>query len=96
MFEQLQSAILPLLTIFGDNRYIQATLAVALSFLAAWLFKNIIITSLKRLALKTLFDLDDHVFGLLHSPIYNSILLLGLASATLILSPPELTLNIIC
>jgi MscS family membrane protein len=95
MLEQLQSSILPLLTIFGDNRYIQAALAVALSFLAAWFFNEIIITGLKRLALKTHFDLDDHVFGLLHSPIYNSILLLGVASATLILSPPELTLNII-
>ena len=40
-------------------------------------------------------DLDDHLFALLHSPIYNSILLLGLASASLILAPPQLTLNII-
>ena len=46
MLEQLQSSILPLLTIFGDNRYIQAALAVALSFLAAWFFNEIIITGL--------------------------------------------------
>ena len=95
MFEQLQSVFLPVLSIFGDNRYLQAVLAVVLSLVVAWIFDRVIITSLKKLALKTHFDLDDHLFGLLHSPIYNSILLLGLALATLIISPPELTLNIV-
>ncbi|HIN91067.1 MAG TPA: mechanosensitive ion channel family protein, partial [Porticoccaceae bacterium] len=95
MFEQFQSFISPALTVFGDNRYIQAMLAVILSFVAAWIFNRVIITGLKKLALKTHFEFDDHLFSLLHSPIYNSILLLGLASASLILSPPQLTLNII-
>ncbi len=95
MFEEFQSAITPLLTVFGDNRYIQAVLAVGLSFLAAWFFNRVIITGLKKLAIRTEFDLDDQLVGLLHSPIYTSILLLGIASATLILSPPELFLNII-
>jgi MscS family membrane protein len=95
MFEELQSFISPLLTVFGDNRYTQAALAVSLSFVVAWLFNRIIITGLKQLAQKTQFALDDHLFDLLHSPIYNSILLLGFASATLILSPPQLTLDII-
>ncbi len=95
MFEDLQSFISPLLTVFGDNRYIQALLAVALSFLAAWLFNSVIITGLKKLALKTHFDLDDYLVGLLHTPIYTSILLLGFASANLLLSPPTLYLNII-
>ena len=63
--------------------------------MAAWIFNRVIITCLKKLALKTHFEFDDHLFSLLHSPIYNSILLLGLASASLILSPPQLTLNII-
>ena len=94
MFEQFQSAIAPVLTVFGDNRYIQALLAVALSFVAAWLFNRVIITGLKNLAIKTQFDLDDHLVGLIQSPIYISILLLGIASAVLILSPPELFLNI--
>ena len=95
MLEEFQSAISPVLTVFGDNRYVQAVLVVALSFVAAWLFNLVIITGLKKLALKTRFDLDDHLIRFLHSPIYNSILLLGLASATLILSPPELYHNII-
>ena len=95
MFEQFQSFISPALTVFGDNRYIQAMLAVILSFMAAWIFNRVIITGLKKLASKTHFEFDDHLFALLHSPIYNSILLLGLASASLILAPPQLTLNII-
>ncbi|NKB32528.1 MAG: mechanosensitive ion channel [Pseudomonadales bacterium] len=94
MFEEFQSVILPALSVFGDNRYIQALLAVALSLVAGWMFDRIIITALKNLASRTRFDLDDHVIGLLHTPIYSSILLLGIASATLILSPPELYLNI--
>ena len=95
MFEQFQSFISPALTVFGDNPYIQAMLAVILSFMAAWIFNRVIITGLKKLASKTHFEFDDHLFALLHSPIYNSILLLGLASASLILAPPQLTLNII-
>lgn len=95
MFEEFQSFIVPLLTIFGDNRFIQAALVVSLSFVVAWLFNRIIITSLKKMATKTHFDFDNHLFDLLHSPIYNSILLLGMASATLILSPPQFTLDII-
>ncbi|PCJ25103.1 MAG: mechanosensitive ion channel protein [SAR86 cluster bacterium] len=94
MFAQLQSFIAPLLTVFGDNRFIQAGLAIALSFLAAWIFNRVIITGLKNLARRTRLDLDDHVIDLLHTPIYNSILLLGFASALLILSPPDFYLEI--
>ncbi|MEE2607701.1 MAG: mechanosensitive ion channel family protein, partial [Pseudomonadota bacterium] len=94
MFANLQSLISPLLTVFGDNRFIQSSLAIALSFIVAWLFNRIIITGLKNLAQKTRLTLDDQVISLLHGPIYNSILLLGLASALLILSPADLFLEI--
>jgi len=94
MFADLQSLISPLLSIFGENRFIQASLAIALSFVVAWIFNRIIITGLKNLAQRTRITLDDHVIGLLHGPIYNSILLLGVASSLLILSPPELYLGI--
>lgn len=95
MFEEFRSLISPVLTIFGDNRYIQALLAVALSFIAAWLFNRIIINGLRKLTQQTHFDLDDHLVDLLNSPIYSSILLLGFSTATLILSPPTLALKII-
>ncbi len=89
MFENLQTFITPILTLFGDNAYIQAMIAVLLSFIAAWLFNRVIITSLKKLAGKTSIELDDRIIDLLHTPVYYSILLLGLSSATLIMSPPE-------
>lgn len=90
MFEELQLSITPLLTYFGDNHYVQAMVVVALSFIAAWIFNRVIITSLKKLALKTRFDFDNHLIELLHSPVYYSLLLLGFSSALLISSPPEL------
>lgn len=74
MFADLQSFISPLLAIFGDNRFIQAALAIALSLFAALIFDRVIINGLKNLASKTRLDLDDHVIGLLHAPIYASIL----------------------
>jgi MscS family membrane protein len=95
MIEQLRTALQPILTLFGDNSYIQATLAIVLSLLVAWLFERVIITALKNLANKTRFDLDDHVVGLLHTPIYTSILLVGVTIATLNLAPPELYRNIV-
>lgn len=94
MFADLQSFISPLLAVFGDNPLIQAALAIALSLLVALIFDRVIINGLNRLASKTRLDLDDHVIGLLHTPIYASILLLGFASALLILAPPQLYLGI--
>jgi MscS family membrane protein len=88
MFEEFQSGIAPFLAIFSDNNYIQALLVLALSFVAAWLFNFVIISGLKKLALKTRFVLDDQLIELLHPAIHNSILLIGLASAILIVSPP--------
>ena len=73
MFADLQSFISPLLTVFGDNRFIQSSLAIALSFIVAWIFNRIIITGLKNLAQKTRLTLDDQIIGVLHGPIYNSI-----------------------
>ena len=95
MFNELQTTIQPLLNFFGDNRYIQALVVVLLSFIVAWLFNRVIITTFKKLAQKTRFDFDNQLIELLHTPVYYSLLLLGFSSATLILSPPELYKSII-
>lgn len=89
------SAILaPLLSLVGENIYLQALIPLLLAIVSAWIFNNIIITSLKKLAAKTNFVVDDHLFGLLQTPLFNSILLLGLSGSALILSPPEPYLGI--
>ncbi|NHN38015.1 mechanosensitive ion channel family protein [Pseudomaricurvus alcaniphilus] len=95
MFEQLQSAIAPLLNAFGNNPYIQAAVVIVFSFVVASIFKYVIIAGLKRLVSRSQVDVDNSFLDLLHSPVYFSFLLLGFASATLILSPAELYLHIV-
>jgi small-conductance mechanosensitive channel len=95
MLEQLQNSITPFLTIFGDNLYIQALLAITLSIFVALFFNKVIITSLTKLTQRTAFELDDHLIQLLHSPIFNTILLMGVASATVIINLTDLYRGII-
>lgn len=95
MFEEFRAFIAPVLNIFSSNLYVQALLAVVLSFIVAWIFDRIIITSLKKLAIQNRFDFDDQLINLLHPPIYNSILLMGFSTATLVLSPPESYLSVV-
>ncbi len=89
MFEQLQSAISPFLNAFGNNPYIQATVVIVLSFVVASIFKYVIIKGLKKLVFRAQVDVDKSFLDLLHSPVYFSLLLLGCASAVLIMSPAE-------
>ena len=94
MFEQLQTFIDPYLKLFGDNLYIQSSMVIVFSFIVAWFFNRVIITTLKKLVNKTAIKLDDYLINLLHTPIYYSLLLMGFSSAALIISPPELYLKI--
>ncbi len=94
MLEQLQQNIAPYLKLFGDHIYIQAFMAIALSFVAAWLFNHVIMTTLKRVVAKTKISFDDYLINLLHSPIYYSLLLMGFSSAALVLTPPDAYLSI--
>jgi len=88
MLDDLQNT----LTYFGyfdDYPWIQALGMVAASVLIAWIFDRFIISTLKRLAVKTKFELDDRLIELLHGPIYSSIIILGLALAVHTLEPVE-------
>lgn len=95
MFEQLQKAIAPLLTFFGDNPYTQAALVIALSFVIASIFKYVLMVGVKALINRINVDLESSVLTLLHSPIYYSLLLMGFSSAAQILAPAELYAYII-
>jgi len=80
------------LTYFGyldDYPWIQALGMVAASVLIAWIFDRFIISTLKRLAVKTKFEIDNRLIELLHGPIYSSIIILGLALAVHTLEPVE-------
>ena len=86
MLDDLQNT----LTYFGyldDYPWIQALGMVAASILIAWIFDRFIISTLKRLAVKTKFEIDNRLIELLHGPIYSSIIILGLALAVHTLEP---------
>lgn len=88
MLDDLQNT----LTYFGyfdDYPWMQALGMVAASILIAWIFDRFIISTLKRLAVKTKFEIDDRLIELLHGPIYSSIIILGLALAVHTLEPVE-------
>ncbi len=88
MLDDLQNT----LTYFGyfdDYPWIQALGMVAASVLIAWIFDRFIISTLKRFAVKTKFEIDDRLIELLHGPIYSSIIILGLALAVHALEPVE-------
>ncbi len=94
MTQDPASALAPLLSLVGDNVYLQALIPIVLAMVAGWVFNNIIIGSLKKLAARTSLVFDDHLFGLLQTPLFNSILLIGLSASMLILFPPEPYLGI--
>lgn len=95
MFEQFQAAIATLLNAFGQDPYTQAAVIVIFSFLIASIFKYVIIAGLKKLLIRRDDNVENHFLELLHTPVYFSFLLIGFASATLILTPGEFYLHII-
>jgi small-conductance mechanosensitive channel len=95
MFEQFQAAITPILNAFGQNPYTQAAMVIVLSFVIASIFKYVIIVGLKKLMSRSNVNMNSNILELLHSPVYFSFLLMGFASAALILKPNALYLHII-
>lgn len=94
MNEETSSLLAPLLSLVGENVYLQAPIPIILAIVAGWIFNNVIITGLKKLAPRTSLLFDDRLFSLLQAPLFNSILLIGLSGSVLILSPPEPYLGI--
>jgi small-conductance mechanosensitive channel len=68
--------------------YVQALLWVVGSLLAAKLIDFFITGALRRLARHTQTTLDDQIIDLLHSPVFLSVVLVGLYVAAGLLSPP--------
>ncbi len=89
MLNDLQLKLAPYLGVLGENPWMQALVAVAASLVLAWVFDRFISATLRRLAARTRFKIDDHLINYLHSPIYFSVILLGLALAANLLEIPE-------
>lgn len=88
MIEQWQQKIESYLAIFGDYVFIQAIVVVAIFWVVALIFDRVIVAWIRAAAAKTNAVIDDQLVSFLHRPIFLSVLLLGLVSATLLLKLP--------
>lgn len=77
------------LSVFADNVYIQALLAVLLSLALAKLSDWIITRVIMRITRKTKSELDDRLIKILHRPIFVTVLLIGLSLSFLLVAPSE-------
>ncbi len=89
MLNKIQTTLSPYIGLVGENPWLQALLVIAVSQLLAWIFDRFISAALKKLAGRTRFQLDDELIGHLHTPIYASVMLLGLALAVNLLGIGE-------
>jgi small-conductance mechanosensitive channel len=77
------------LSVFSENVYIQALVAVVLSLALAKLSDWIITRVIMRATLKTKSELDDRLIKILHRPIFVTVLLIGLTVSFLLVTPSE-------
>ncbi len=89
MLSELQTSLAPHLQLVGDRPWLQALVVILIAVVLAWIFDRFISASLRKLAEKTSFSVDDHLIEHLHNPIMFSMVLLGLALAVNLLKIPE-------
>ena len=85
MLDKTQSIIESGVAFLGDNHFLAAVLIVFASFVVAWLIDRYFIGLLEKLASKTRGYLDDRLIKDLRRPLFSTVLILGLASATVVL-----------
>ena len=81
MLSDLQTWMAPYLSVFGDHPWYKAIAIVLVFLVLAWIFDRFISAILKSLAARTQFKFDDQIIDYLHSPIYFSVILIGIALA---------------
>jgi len=86
VLDKLQNAIF-YFDYLSDYPWIQAMILVVVFILVAWIFDRFIISTVKRIAIRTKFEIDNRLIELLHGPIYSSIIILGIALAVHRLGP---------
>ncbi len=85
----LQDSVKNFLQVFGSNRQIQSVIVVLLSFVAAKIANWTVTRAFARLTNRTGTPIDNQILNMLRGPVFNSVLLAGLAIALAILQPPE-------
>lgn len=98
MPDELGQYLTTLATSVGDNRWLQAGLALALALLLA-LVVRLVGKVLGRLAKATDTEMDDLLVKSLGQPVFTTIMLIGLGSATVILdlgeTPERITIDVL-
>lgn len=89
MLNDLQAWLGPYLGIFGNNPWMQASVAIVASLLLASIFDRVICALLKRLSARSRFSADDFLIDHLHKPIFLTLILIGLALAVNLLKLGE-------
>lgn len=86
MLAELQARIGPYLEIFGNNPWMQAGVVVVASLIIAWVFDRVICAGIRTMTGRTPFEFDDILIDYLHKPIYQTLILVGLALAARLLA----------
>lgn len=87
--ERLSVLLAPLLDTFGEHVALRAVAVVVMALLLALLIDRLIMRLLKGLSRRTSSRLDDQLLGFLGQPLFQSIMLLGVAAAINILKVSE-------
>jgi small-conductance mechanosensitive channel len=88
MFEETQATIESNLSFLGEHNLIQALVIILVSFVIAWAMDRYVVATLRKLAQKTEGYLNEQLIAYLHRPLFNSVLILGLASAAAVVEFP--------
>lgn len=87
--EQLSTLLEPLLGFFGEHMAVRSIAVLLLAWIAALIIDRIIMRLLKGLSSRTSSRLDDQILGFLSQPLFQSVMLLGMAAAFTILKLAE-------
>ncbi len=89
MLAQFQEFIAFIFVSIEENPITLAAVAIIAAILVASIFKYILIVGLKRLMSRSNIHLGNDILDLLSTPVYYTVLFIGLSSALIILKPSE-------
>ncbi|MEE9494279.1 MAG: mechanosensitive ion channel family protein [Gammaproteobacteria bacterium] len=87
--DELLKQVTPYLSYFGQNKYLQAMAVFFFALIMAKIVNLFVTRILTRLTSKTKTDIDNVLIEALHRPLFATMVLIGLGSASLLLDLPD-------
>ncbi len=87
--DELLTKLTPYLSYFGENHYLQALAIVIVAYVFAKIISLFITRIIKRLTNKTETNIDNYLIDAIHSPLFHTVVLIGLGIASLLLDLPR-------